>query len=50
MYTLQEYYVTMSLVCIRQHVHLTRCILYLETESGDLYWCSFEATSIGSME
>lgn len=48
--TTQEYYVTTPFVSQYISPDVVNVNLYLETDGGDLYWGSFEATSTGSME
>jgi hypothetical protein len=50
MLTTQEYYVTTPFVSQYISPDVVNVDLYLETDGGDLYWGSFEATSTGSME
>ncbi len=48
--TTQEYYVTTPFVSQYISPDVVNVDLYLETDGGDLYWGSFEATGTGSME
>lgn len=48
--TTQEYYVTTPFVSQYISPDVVNVNLYLETDGGDLYWGSFEATSNTSME
>ena len=50
MLTTQEYYVTTPFVSQYISPDVVNVNLYLETDGGDLYWGSFEATGTGSME
>lgn len=50
MYTTQQYYVTTPFVYLPIYVTGITVDLELETDGGDLYWGSFEATAAGSME
>jgi hypothetical protein len=50
MLTTQEYYVTTPFVSQYISPDVVNVDLYLETESGDLYWSSFEATDYTSMK
>lgn len=50
MLTTQDYYVTTPFVCVPIYVTGITVDLELETDGGDLYWGSFEATAAGSME
>ena len=49
MYTLQEY-VSSPLVSMYISPDVVNVDLYIETDGGDLYWDSFEASSKKSME
>ena len=48
--TTQEYYVTTPFVSQYISPDVVNVDLYLETDGGDLYWGSFEATNNTSME
>ncbi|MBQ9822057.1 MAG: hypothetical protein IJM58_08020 [Muribaculaceae bacterium] len=48
--TTQEYYVTTPFVSQYISPDVVNVNLYLETDGGDLYWGSFEATDYTSME
>lgn len=48
--TTQEYYVTTPFVSQYISPDVVNVDLYLETDGGDLYWGSFEATDYTSME
>ena len=48
--TTQEYYVTTPFVSQYISPDVVNVDLYLETDGGDLYWGSFEATGNSSME
>lgn len=50
MLTTQEYYVTTPFVSQYISPDVVNVNLYLETDGGDLYWGSFEATDYTSME
>lgn len=50
LYTTQQYYVTIPFVYVPIYVTDITINLELETDGGDLYWGSFEATSTGCME
>lgn len=50
MLTTQEYYVTTPFVSQYISPDVVNVNLYLETDGGDLYWGSFQATSTGSMD
>lgn len=50
LFTTQEYYVTTPFVSQYISPDVVNVNLYLETDGGDLYWGSFEATDYTSME
>ncbi len=50
MYNTLDYYVTTPLTSVYISPDVVNVNLYLETDGGDLYWGSFEATAAGSME
>ena len=50
MYNTLDYYVTTPLTSVYITPDVVNVNLYLETDGGDLYWGSFEATAAGSME
>ena len=50
MLTTQEYYVTLPFTSVYISPDVVDVSLYLETDGGDLYWGSFEATDYSSME
>ena len=50
MYNTLDYYVTTPFMSFYISPDVVDVNLYLETDGGDLYWGSFEATSTGSME
>ncbi len=50
MYNTLDYYVTTPFTCVYISPDVVNVNLYLETDGGDLYWGSFEATDVGSME
>lgn len=49
-YTTLDYYVTTPFISQYISPDVVNVNLYLETDGGDLYWGSFEATSTGSMD
>ena len=49
-YNTLDYYVTTPFMSIYISPDVVDVNLYLETDGGDLYWGSFEATAAGSME
>ena len=50
MYNTLDYYVTTPFTSVYISPDVVNVNLYLETDGGDLYWGSFEATAAGSME
>ena len=50
MYNTLDYYVTTPFTSVYISPDVVDVNLYLETDGGDLYWGSFEATAAGSME